>query len=212
MVVNREEALRCLSIAQEAISAGNFTRAEKFVRKSISLHETEQAQRLLVVIESQVNESTSTASSNPAAESDLRQRGGSAKAKSTSKPVLDEPEQRNYTPDQLEAVRRVKKQKVTDYYGILGVAKEASDSEIKKAYRKVRNRAVVLFALNLKIPVCFPYSYNGTNKYVLRSICSLHYYCTQTKIQRQGPMKHSKKFPRHSASCRIATNELNMMS
>jgi len=41
----------------------------------------------------------------------------------------------DYTDDQLEAVKRVRKCK--DYYEVLGVAKDATDSDLKKAYRKL---------------------------------------------------------------------------
>lgn len=40
-----------------------------------------------------------------------------------------------YTTEQLEAVRRINKCK--DFYQILGVTKESTDSEIKKAYKKL---------------------------------------------------------------------------
>lgn len=53
----------------------------------------------------------------------------------------DEQEQQNknatpaYTPEQAEAVRRIKKCK--DYYEILMVSKDATDTEIKKQYKKL---------------------------------------------------------------------------
>lgn len=44
---------------------------------------------------------------------------------------------RNYTTAQLAAVQRVKKCKITDYYGILDIESPSSDSEIRKSYRKL---------------------------------------------------------------------------
>lgn len=40
-----------------------------------------------------------------------------------------------YTAEQEEAVKRIKKCK--DYYEILSISKDATDSEIKKAYKKL---------------------------------------------------------------------------
>uniref|UniRef100_A0A3B3S0R9 DnaJ heat shock protein family (Hsp40) member B12b n=1 Tax=Paramormyrops kingsleyae TaxID=1676925 RepID=A0A3B3S0R9_9TELE len=42
---------------------------------------------------------------------------------------------KSYTPDQLEAVKRIKQCK--DYYEILGVNKDATEDDLKKAYRKL---------------------------------------------------------------------------
>ena len=44
--------------------------------------------------------------------------------------------ERQYTEEQVRAVRRI--QAETDFYRILGVSKEAGESEFKKAYRKVK--------------------------------------------------------------------------
>lgn len=44
---------------------------------------------------------------------------------------------RNYTSAQVAAVQRVRRCKITDYYAILDIECPSSDSEIRKAYRKL---------------------------------------------------------------------------
>ena len=45
--MNEDEALKCYDIAKAAVKLENYDKAEKFLVKSIKLHETEQAQVLL---------------------------------------------------------------------------------------------------------------------------------------------------------------------
>ena len=41
--MNADEAQKCLNIAKRAISENQFDKAEKFLTKSIKLHETNEA-------------------------------------------------------------------------------------------------------------------------------------------------------------------------
>lgn len=72
---------------------------------------------------------------------DLHEENTNREEKFSEKPNLHQrrptqPEQSNdYTQEQLEAVKKVKQ--CRDYYEILGVTKEATDSDLKKAYRKL---------------------------------------------------------------------------
>ena len=50
--MNADEARKCLAIAREAISKNDFTKAERFLVKSIKLHETSEAQGLLQRLDS----------------------------------------------------------------------------------------------------------------------------------------------------------------
>lgn len=45
--MNADEALKCYEIAKNAVKVNNFDKAEKFLTKSIKLHETADAQVLL---------------------------------------------------------------------------------------------------------------------------------------------------------------------
>ena len=45
--MNADEAPKCLAIARESIQKQDFSKAERFLVKSIKLHETSEAQNLL---------------------------------------------------------------------------------------------------------------------------------------------------------------------
>lgn len=108
---NKDEADRCIDIAQNAFSSGNIEKAEKFLIKAEKLYPSPRAKELLTLIRSGSTPSSSkkTPPSTPSTE-DVRRR--KAPTHSTS--------QREYTSDQLEAVRRVNT-KCKDYYEILGM-------------------------------------------------------------------------------------------
>ncbi|KAG8851693.1 hypothetical protein FRC20_001675 [Serendipita sp. 405] len=60
--------------------------------------------------------------------------GGSSAA---SKGKSRDDEKREYTPEQLAVVKRIRKCKATEYYEILSLQKDCEEAEVKKAYRKL---------------------------------------------------------------------------
>jgi DnaJ family protein B protein 12 len=158
MESNREEATRCLAIAQKHFSAANYSSARKFAQKSISLFETPQAVRLLASINTAAaaestngaaagEPSTSTETHPSAAGSKHRNVNGAASSsgKGTGNGTAGGigGEKREYTAEQGAVVRRVRGCKVTEYYEILAVKRDCEEAEIKKAYRKVRRGVLV---------------------------------------------------------------------
>ncbi|KAJ3511116.1 hypothetical protein NLJ89_g4283 [Agrocybe chaxingu] len=148
---NKDEAVRCLGIAQKHFDADNLSSARKFCLKSIALFETPQAVKLLAAI-------NKAASSSPEKkEEDLP--SGSARSQTEEHPSAagmkhrhTQPkangsangtagglggEKREYTVEQESVVKRVRSCKVTEYYEILAVKKDCEEAEIKKAYRKL---------------------------------------------------------------------------
>lgn len=69
MESNKDEAIKCLSIAQKHRNAGNFPSALRFCQKSINLFSTPEGTKLLELIESEIESSSSSSSSGPSGDS-----------------------------------------------------------------------------------------------------------------------------------------------
>jgi DnaJ family protein B protein 12 len=160
MESNREEATRCLAIAQKHFSAANYPSARKFAQKSISLFETPQAVRLLASINTAAaaesangngaEPSTSTSTETHPSAAGAKHRnvngaGSSSNGKGNGTAGGIGGEKREYTAEQATVVRRVRGCKVTEYYEILSVKRDCEEAEIKKAYRKVRRFFYTIF-------------------------------------------------------------------
>ncbi|KAG8923472.1 hypothetical protein FRC00_006225 [Tulasnella sp. 408] len=148
MEVNKDEAQRCLTIANTHFQSGNLTSALKFAKKSIALYSTPTAVDLLAKItEAQEKDTSSSGAGSSSSQSGAKATGAEAHptASSTSKrhhtsaPASEETSapKRQYTQDQVTIVKRVRACKATAYYEILEVEKDCDEEGIKKAYRKL---------------------------------------------------------------------------
>ncbi|KAG6836992.1 hypothetical protein H0H93_016696 [Arthromyces matolae] len=150
MESNKDEAIKCFSIARKHLEAGNISSARKFCQKSLSLFETAQAVTLLASInstpepDSSASSSTSTGTEEHPSASGAKHRhpqGSSSSSSSTTKSNGTSGgiggDKREYTAEQHAVVKRVRACKVTEYYEILAVKRECEETEIKKAYRKL---------------------------------------------------------------------------
>jgi DnaJ family protein B protein 12 len=129
MESNKDEALKCLTIAKKAMELGDYSKALRFTEKSIRLFPTPQGEQLLSLVKNKSAEprKPSTPSSN----------ASSSTTSSTARQTAPEPAQdRKYTTEQVRAVKTILACG-RDYYKVLSVEKTANDAQIKKAYRKV---------------------------------------------------------------------------
>ncbi|KAI0741605.1 hypothetical protein C8Q80DRAFT_1260177 [Daedaleopsis nitida] len=161
MESNKDEALKCLAIAQRHRNAGNYPSAKRFCQKSLNLFSTAEAVKLLEIVEaevaasesdagassSQARTSTGASASSSAAEAHpsaagARQRhhqtDSSAEGKGKANgDAAHGPPKKSYTPENLAVVKRVRACKVTEYYEILSLKRDCEEAEVKKAYRKL---------------------------------------------------------------------------
>ncbi|KAK3840031.1 MAG: DnaJ domain-containing protein, partial [Linnemannia elongata] len=163
MEVNKDEAQRCMDIARRHLSSGNYSSARKFATKSIALFPTPEAKAFLTKVDTQEAASTSSPASNASSSSTFspstepsssipsstksspnpgssstgsRTRPESVPPRPRSTPVDHKPAEREYTPEQVAAVKKIRSSG-GDFYKVLGINKDASEAEIKKAYRKL---------------------------------------------------------------------------
>ncbi|XP_072311911.1 dnaJ homolog subfamily B member 12b [Eucyclogobius newberryi] len=130
MEVNRDEAERCIDIAAEALTKDEPAKALRFLEKAQRLFPTPKARALQELIAQ--NGFRPRNNNHEHFNATPRQRHRSPRPEP---PPEDKPTENHYTAEQVEAVRRVKQCK--DFYGILGVQKDASEEELKRSYRKL---------------------------------------------------------------------------
>ncbi|KAJ6430908.1 hypothetical protein OIU84_018419 [Salix udensis] len=124
---NKDEAIRCVRIAEEAIASGNKQRAFKFSKMAQRLNPKLSVNHLLSASE-KLDSSENSASAGQNDHKDRNTNGFVSSDEGLSA-------ERSYTEEHVHLIRHINRNK--DYYGILGVEKSCSVEEIRKAYRKL---------------------------------------------------------------------------
>lgn len=159
-----DEARKALALALKHDQGGNTEGALKWARKSIAIHTTVEAERLLARLEKSgasgagagagaspfgsgsASASASASASTSGGADGLRNRS-SASTNGTAKPPNGVPKpaaaaraaetpKREFTAEQEAVVKKVKRSG-GDFYAVLGLEKSCEEAAIKKAYRKV---------------------------------------------------------------------------
>nr|XP_020447535.1 dnaJ homolog subfamily B member 14 [Monopterus albus] len=128
---NRDEAENCIKIATKALEAGDKEKAVRFLNKAEKLYPTDKAKALLDALTKNGSSAGNGAYKRRPAKSSERT-GATPEGESQESGGGDS---KGFTKEQVEGVQRIKRCK--DYYEVLGVTKEASEDELKKAYRKL---------------------------------------------------------------------------
>ncbi|KAI4345406.1 hypothetical protein L6164_012534 [Bauhinia variegata] len=125
---NKDEALRCIRIAGEAIASGNKERALKFIKIAQRLNQDLAVDVLLARCEKLDSQSAVSSSSGDNVGRVEKDQGAVKSDGSLNG-------ERSYTQEHVQLIRQIKGK--NDYYAILGVEKTCSVEEIRKAYRKL---------------------------------------------------------------------------
>ncbi|KAH8966532.1 hypothetical protein BDL97_03G029800 [Sphagnum fallax] len=138
---NKDEGLKCLRIGKEAMEAGDKGRALKFLRMAQRLYPSAQVEEdLLLLLLTSMNEGRKRDSDKDSASDDKQTR------KRNCDDVNSHLHRSNSTPSasaaaaaaeqqQIEVVQHIRRTR--DYYQILGLSKDCTEDEVRKAYRKL---------------------------------------------------------------------------
>ena len=141
-IANRGEAEKCRDIGNEALRQGQLAKAIKFYEKSLKLYPLsgvdnlkDKAEKMLQKENSSSNNSSSSSSSSSSSPRPTSSPSSSSQAPSGATNIGSG--NRAYTAEQEAGAKKILLLAKKGHYDVLGLKRSATDSEIKKAYRKL---------------------------------------------------------------------------
>lgn len=136
--MDAEEARKALDLSRKHDMNGNTEAALKWARKSVAIYSTPEAMALFTRLKEKGAQGGGDATGPSSAAKPSMEESESIYASTSTKTtsVDSDGHKKEYTEKQVEIVRRVKRAG-GDFYAVLDIQKTATDSEVKKSYRKV---------------------------------------------------------------------------
>lgn len=121
--MNRDEAERCVDLAQASIERGDTARALRLLRRSLAMHPTERARALLLSLEA---ETPTTPNPQPQEQTPPPE---------PEPQPQEQPQQQQQQEDDEDVARVLRCSE--DYYAVFGMERGATTEEIKRRYRRL---------------------------------------------------------------------------
>lgn len=131
MDANRDEAVKCINIAKAALKNDDVAKAIKFLSKAQSMYPTSEASELLKSCNGKETRAAKPERSNGASNSRASSENSRCRRRDAAKSARDD----GGSAAQNQECTQILSCK--SYYDVLGVARDASDDEIKRAYKKL---------------------------------------------------------------------------
>jgi curved DNA-binding protein CbpA len=142
-IANRGAAEQCRDIGNEAFRQGLLEKAVKFYDKSLKLYPLSGVDKLKEKAEKMLESNNNSNNSNGSSSSPRSSSSSSSAPSSSSSSSAPTGTtnigsgNRAYTPEQEAGAKKILQLAKKGHYDVLGLKRSATDSEIKKAYRKL---------------------------------------------------------------------------
>jgi DnaJ family protein B protein 12 len=134
---NKDDGLRCLAIARDALAAGDAARAARFAEKAVRLHAGDDARALLAAAR-RAADSAGAGASSSAGPGGMAGAPGLRPRRVPAAPPAPLPRVDRSTPEQRALVAQIRAR--SSLYEVLSVPRGAGEDEVKRAYRKLALR------------------------------------------------------------------------